>query len=279
MRVSVVVRSKDEAPRLRLCLASLSRQTREAEVIVVNDGSTDDTAAILAEAADWLPLSVVAHATPHGRSGAANAGARMANGDVLLFLDGDTIADPELVARHRGAHAAGTSVVGRGETFHLRGTRFLLDPETGTPRPGEEARIARVTSGELETMRVTRRQVIDDFPGIVRRAQPAIYPGAGPRRLYELEMDALRNHPDCGVLWAAASGSNLSVRMADFRRVGGFHERLEYNEHRELALRLCLAGARMIPVSGARSYHLTHRGGWRDPLRDTAWSSFLPSSR
>ena len=36
---------------------------------------------------------------------------------------------------------------------------------------------------------------------------------------------------------------------------------LDINEHRELALRLSLAGARMAPVLGARSYHLTHRSG------------------
>jgi len=71
--------------------------------------------------------------------------------------------------------------------------------------------------------------------------------------------------------WAAASGSNQSVRADDFRRAGGFHEGLELNEHRELALRLCLGGARMRPVAGARTYHLTHRTGWRDPLHSSGW--------
>ncbi|NDP43760.1 MAG: glycosyltransferase, partial [Aromatoleum sp.] len=75
MRMSVVVRSKDEADRLRLTLTSLARQTAPAEVIVVNDGSVDHTPAVLAKAAHELPLKVVAHATPRGRAGAANAGA------------------------------------------------------------------------------------------------------------------------------------------------------------------------------------------------------------
>jgi len=43
------------------------------------------------------------------------------------------------------------------------------------------------------------------------------------------------------------------------------------NEHRELAFRLCRGGARMVPVLGARTYHLTHRAGWRDPLSETEW--------
>ena len=273
MTVSVVVRSKDEADRLRLTLTSLACQTKPAEVIVVDDGSTDHTREVLAEAAAGLSLKVVTHATPLGRAGAANAGAAVAAGGVFLFLDGDTLAHPELVERHAALHRACPGVVGRGETFHLRDTRFLQDPEAGTPRPGEEARLALLPLQERLRLRVTRRDVIENFAAIERRAQPGIYPGTGPRRLYELEMDALHNHPECEVLWAAACGANLSVRAEHFRNVDGFDERLDINEHRELALRLCRSGARMAPVAGARTYHMTHRSGWRDPLQETAWEA------
>ncbi|HTS92654.1 MAG TPA: glycosyltransferase [Stellaceae bacterium] len=271
MIVSVVVRSRDEADRLRLTLASLKEQTARAEIVVVNDGSADHTADVIAEAAASLPLTVVDHATPRGRSGAANAGARAATGDILLFLDGDTLAGPDFVARHGALHTPGDRVLARGETFHLRCTRFLRDPDTGTPAPGQEARLARLPASELKEMRVTRDQVIGDFAAIERRAMPGIYPGAGPHRLYELEMEAIVRHPACTVLWAAVSAANLSVRRQDFLRVGGFDEALDINEHRELALRLTLEGARILPALGARTYHMTHRSGWRDPIRRTDW--------
>lgn len=274
-RLSIVIRTKDEADRLRLTLTSLSCQTARAEIIVVNDGSSDHTASVIADAAAQHPLKVIHHATPRGRSGAANAGAHIAQGEVVVFLDGDTLANPDLVACHLAAHSISDGLIGRGETYHFRGTRFLLDPEAGTPRPGEEARIGRLTRAELDRLRVTRREIIDDFAGLAMRAEPGIYPGAGPRRLYELEMDALRHHADCAVLWAAASGSNMSVRRDAFMRVGGFDEALDKNEHRELALRLYEAGARMIPIDGARTYHLTHRMGWRDPLYDSAWEEIF----
>jgi GT2 family glycosyltransferase len=271
MRISVVVRSKDEADRLRLTLASLARQTMPAEVVVVDDGSTDHTQAVLAEAARDMPLSVVTHATPRGRAGATNAGARVAGGDVLLFLDGDTLAAPDWVAHHASVHATGSPRVGRGERFHIRSTRFLLDPATGTPRPGEEARLARMAPEERARFTVSRDAVLHDFDAIVRRAEQGVYPGTGPRRLDELEIDALRHHPECSVLWAAACGSNLSVPRDLFLRVGGFDEAIDINEHRELALRLTDAGATMAFAAGARDYHLTHRTGWRDPLQDTRW--------
>jgi hypothetical protein len=162
-------------------------------------------------------------------------------------------------------------LVGRGERFHIRSTRFLQDPETGAPRRGEEARLAGMSPDERARLTVTRADVLADFASIARRAEPGVYPGSGPRLLQAIEIEALRAHPDCTVLWAAACGSNLSVPRNIFLRVGGFDEAIDINEHRELALRLCRHGARMTFAEGAHDIHLTHRVGWRDPLVDTRW--------
>jgi glycosyltransferase involved in cell wall biosynthesis len=275
MKLSVVIRSKDEADRLRLTLASLARQSMAAEVVVVDDGSSDHTGEVIAEAALRSPVKALRHVQAFGRSAASNAGARAASGEVLLFLDGDTLAGPDCVARHSAAHAETPMLAGRGETFHLRATRFLLDPETASPRAGEEGRLAAMPDAERERLKVTRAQIEHDFAAIERRASPGIYPGAGPRALYDLEIEALRSDPGNEVLWAAAAGSNLSVRRDLFLDVGGFDNDLDVNEHRELSLRLCQAGARMGFVEGARTYHLTHRSGWRDPLEDANWEAIF----
>jgi GT2 family glycosyltransferase len=251
MSLSIVIRTRDEAPRLRLTLASLLRQERLDEVVVVDDGSVDHTQAAIEDV----------------------AAARAASGEALLFLDGDSLAGPGMVRRHDEAHAGGEAIVGRGELLHLRCTRFFADPETGTPRAGEAGRLARMPAGERERMRVTRAQVLNDFDSIDRRAELGVYPGAGPRRLQMVEADALVRHPECPVLWAAACGSNLSVPREAFLAVGGFNEAIDISEHRELALKLCRAGLRMRLVEGARSYHLTHRSGWRDPLVETGWEA------
>jgi glycosyltransferase involved in cell wall biosynthesis len=272
VKLSVVVRSKDEADRLRLTLTSLALQ-RPTEVIIVDDGSTDHTDAVIAEAAKTIPLKAVRHRTALGRSAASNAGAKAAAGDLIFFLDGDTLAGPGCLNRHITAHARTPNLVGRGETFHLRATRFLLDPESATPQPGEETRFARMPPAERERLKVTRRQIMEDFESIDRRAAPGIYPGVAPRRLYEIEIEALRLHADCAVLWAASAGNNTSVRREAFLAAGGFDEDLDSSEHRELALRLCQMGERMGFVEGARTYHLTHRSGWRNPLVESRWES------
>jgi glycosyltransferase involved in cell wall biosynthesis len=270
MRTSVIVRSKDEADRLRLTLCALAYQTEPPEVVVVNDGSIDHTADVIAEAAGSLDLVAIHHATPAGRAAAANAGAASASGEIVLFIDGDTLAAPDFVARHRVMHCDADNLVVRGETWHLRCTRPFLDPETGSPKPGEEEKVARMPAAELAKSKVTRRQIAQAFDEIDRRAQPGIYPGYGPRKLFELEMEALTVAPNCGVLWAAASGSNQSLRRSAFLDIGGFHPDLSINEHRELALRLCLSGRRMAGTA-ARTYHMIHRSGWRDPLYERHW--------
>jgi glycosyltransferase involved in cell wall biosynthesis len=203
MNLAVVVRSKDEADRLRLTLASLARQSLPANVVVVDDGSRDHTQTVITEAARDMPLRSVRHDRPLGRCAASNAGAWIADCDVLIFLDGDTLAGPGFVAAHAEAHARTAMLCGRGETHHLRQTRALLDPETASPKPGQEARLARLPPAEREALKVTRRQIAEDFAAIDHRAVPGIYPGAGPRALYDMEVAALREHPDCGVLWAA----------------------------------------------------------------------------
>jgi glycosyltransferase involved in cell wall biosynthesis len=209
--ISIIIRSKDEAARLRLTLASLESRPRESEIIVVDDGSSDDTAAVISEAGRRQPLEAVRHEAPLGRSAASNAGARRAGGEILLFLDGDTLAGPGLVSRHAALHAAArpSRVIGRGETYHLRCSRMFSDPEMGIPWPECAGAAAQRPAGETDRLRVTRAQVLDAFGEIERRAQPGIYPGAGPRRLYELEMEALVACPELDVLWSASSGSNF----------------------------------------------------------------------
>jgi GT2 family glycosyltransferase len=208
-----------------------------------------------------------------GRSAASNAGAAAASAEVLIFLDGDVLVGPDFVARHLNLHGSAHGAVVRGETWHLRQTRFLLDPELGSAMPGQEARVQAMSVEEKRRCQVTVAQVVQDFCGIEQRAQPAIYPGAGPRRLYDIEIDALRSDPACPVIWAAASGHNFSVSRKQFRASGGFDPALTLNEHRELALRLVRQGASMVLGKGVRSYHMTHRSGWRDPLVDKDWQS------
>jgi len=97
--VSVIIPTFNGGSGLNPSIESLHRQTlRPVEIIVVDDGSTDETRAV-AERARALGLvdMVICHGTRCGRSAAINAAARFASGDLLLTVDADTVFEPPAV--------------------------------------------------------------------------------------------------------------------------------------------------------------------------------------
>lgn len=83
--LSIILPAKNEAASLRTLLPELMVILPDAQIIVVNDGSDDDTLAVCAA----FPVRVVSHPYPKGNGAAVKSGARAANGDVLIFMDAD----------------------------------------------------------------------------------------------------------------------------------------------------------------------------------------------
>lgn len=105
-RVSVIVPARNEQARLPPLLASLKTQDyAEFEVIVVDDNSTDRTAALAREAgATVLTLTELADGWL-GKPHACWIGAQRASGDLLVFLDADTELEPSGLRRIVATHA------------------------------------------------------------------------------------------------------------------------------------------------------------------------------
>lgn len=90
MRLSIILPAKNEADGLRLTLPRLREAQPEAELIVVDDGSTDDTAKVAAEHG----ARVLSSPYSMGNGAAIKRGARAAAGEVLVFMDADGQHDP-----------------------------------------------------------------------------------------------------------------------------------------------------------------------------------------
>ena len=95
--VSVILPAKNEAenldallPRLKSMAAGLDR---DVEIIVVNDGSTDETREVCAAHG----VRMLTHPYSSGNGAAVKTGARAARGEVLAFMDADGQHDPELI--------------------------------------------------------------------------------------------------------------------------------------------------------------------------------------
>lgn len=146
IKVSVVIPAYNEEKYIGACLASIQRQTlEEIEVLVVNDGSTDHTADIVAGFQDQSPLRLRLFTRKNAGQGAArNFGLTQAQGKYLAFVDSDDYVDADYLKNlYETAERYGSDVVTSGYRSVLPDGRVLqtanvspLRPVTHYGRPG-----------------------------------------------------------------------------------------------------------------------------------------------
>jgi glycosyltransferase involved in cell wall biosynthesis len=107
-RMSVVIPNYNHGHLIEQSLDAMSRQTMlPAEVVVVDDGSTDDSVARLQALAAKLPwLRIHQHPENRGVNVACNTGLGLVSGDFVLFSAADDCMSPEMVERAAAAIAA-----------------------------------------------------------------------------------------------------------------------------------------------------------------------------
>jgi glycosyltransferase involved in cell wall biosynthesis len=96
--VTVIVPAYNVERYIESCVASILCQTfKNIEIIVINDGSTDNTAAILDRIAQREHRVKIIHTENNGVSAARNNGIRLAEGEYLIFVDGDDYLSQDFV--------------------------------------------------------------------------------------------------------------------------------------------------------------------------------------
>jgi glycosyltransferase involved in cell wall biosynthesis len=83
--LSIIIPARNEAAVIGDIVASLRQHYPQAEILVVNDGSEDETASLAAESG----ARVITHPVSLGNGAAIKSGARAARGDVFVMMDGD----------------------------------------------------------------------------------------------------------------------------------------------------------------------------------------------
>lgn len=169
--VSVVIPTHNRLPALLQCLEAVASQNYPAErleVIVVADGCTDGTVDTLRGRSFPLDLKVFTQ-PPSGAAAARNRGAAEARGELLLFLDDDVIASPDLVGAHVEMHRRGRECVvvgpylvdlpGRGDYVAEAVYRFWKKTFNQMNTPGRAARYTDLLSGNLSTPAETFRRL------------------------------------------------------------------------------------------------------------------------
>lgn len=91
MKISVILPAKNESAAISQTIAQIQQLQRAHEIIVVNDGSTDNTK----EIAEQSGATVITHPYSKGNGAAIKTGARAATGDIIVFMDADGQHDPQ----------------------------------------------------------------------------------------------------------------------------------------------------------------------------------------
>lgn len=99
-KISVIIPVYNVAPYLKKCLDSVCMQTHDnLEIIIVDDGSTDESGTVCDDYADRDPRIIVIHKENGGLSDARNAGMAIASGDYIGFVDSDDWIETDMYER------------------------------------------------------------------------------------------------------------------------------------------------------------------------------------
>jgi glycosyltransferase involved in cell wall biosynthesis len=167
MDVTVVVPTSGRAGYLEVTLASLRDQRTAVphEVLVVDDGSTDDTPGLAAR----FGARLVRHDERRGLNAARNTGLREAGADVIAFVDDDVFVPPgwldalvEGAERHPGAEVFGGPIRARFEG-HAPRSCGREDPPITTLDLGDEDREAEMVWGANFAVRRSAVERIGEF--------------------------------------------------------------------------------------------------------------------
>jgi dolichyl-phosphate beta-glucosyltransferase len=242
MRLSLILPAFNEAERLPPYLASIRRYLTDEfgpdyEVLVVDDGSRDGLAGVVADLAwGWPQLRALAHPVNRGKGAAVRTGLLAARGELLLFADADGATPIDQEARLRAAVEAGAAAaVGVRDSDDAR--RLALRRRLAS---GLFAALARKVVGV---------NVRDPQCGFMmfRRAVGWQLFGLGRETGYLFDLEALAladrlGHPvaEVPIAWADQPGSK--VRLL---RDGGRMLRDLVRLRRELPGRLAVGPARL----------------------------------
>lgn len=244
--LAVIITTYNRPDALRAVLTAYrSQKDRDFEMIVADDGSTEETARVVAEMRAKADFKIT-HIWQEDRGFRAakirNRALAATTADYVLFSDGDCIPLPGFVARHRRLAEPG---------WFLAGNRILMsDAATGTVL-GQHVPLWHWSYPRWISAAMT---------GQINRLLPLLpLPFATPLRKLPAKQ------------WQGVMTCNLSAWRSDLLRINGFDE--EYCgwglEDSDLAIRLLHAGVRRKSVRfAAPVLHLWHRENDRGGLPD-----------
>lgn len=233
--LALILNTYNQPDYLRRALAAIARQTaRPGEVLLADDGSTEETRETFENWGKQQPFRTVHVWQPHEgfrRARILNQAIARAQGDYLVFLDGDTVPHPRFIADHLALARPGAFIQGHRALLKEKAARWF-----GTGGFAADRRRAFWT-GQLE----------------------------GLKHSYRWPVPLVRSRSDL----RGIRGCNLAIWREDLCRVNGYNEAFVGwgREDSELATRLMNSGIQRLDARGwALCFHLWHPPAPRQEL-------------
>lgn len=231
VKISLLVTTYNRKDALELVLLSIMQQSlMPHEVIVADDGSTKDTAALIQEYQNNFPVKLL-HCWQEDLgfrvSHIRNKAIALASGDYIIMIDGDVVLHRHFIRNHKN-HLAPNQFI--------QGSRVLLSPDlTQKAIDSKRVNFTPFTKGIKNRINATYCNAISSIAS----------------RFYSLKQNI-----------RAVRSCNMACWKADLIKVNGFSEEFVGwgREDSELAVRLLNSGIRRYNLKfGAIVYHLWHK--------------------
>ncbi len=238
--ISILLATYNWPQALGLVLESLAAQTdKDFEVVIADDGSRSDTAQMITafnKAANFPIQHLWQEDNGFRKSSILNQALTVAQGDYLVFLDGDCITQTDFVAQHRVLAQSG---------YLVTGSRILLGKRLTRDLVAAQSTFAKSFFSSLSHYKL--QLLMQRFAGELNKCAPL---------WIKIPDNRWRIYP--GFVWKRIKGCNMACWRADAIRIGGFDESMVGWGHEDADFVFRLQQSGLKRKSGAWATEVLH---------------------
>ena len=251
-KISIVIPSYNSTNSIKHTLNSIKYQklTRKewklVEIIIVDDGSTDNTEDVVAQFINTLPIRYI-YQNHLGRSHARNLGASLAKGDILIFIDSDMVLENHFIREHAIRHTYLDEAAFVSFKENIQSSDKRLSSRIFKPDITNDFRFGK----EIKPQWLEMNRQVGNFE--IRKIEI---------------LKETNNFKDFGFnktlgVWDLPSmfvTNAVSIKRKDFRTIGGFNLQFREWGMEDTYLGACLIalGRFIIPIFSTGAFHIKH---------------------
>lgn len=250
-KISIIIPAYNSANTIKHTLHSIKYQKltkkewKLIEIIIIDDGSTDDIEDIISQFINIMPIRYVRQ-NHLGRSYARNLGVNLASGDIIIFLDSDMVLKNNFIREHAIRHIClnEAAFISFKENIQLSDKRLLgcvFKPDiTNDFRFGKEVKPQWLSMHRIQNAEIRRVELLKETNNLKNFGQNKVL------GVWDLPSMFVTNV--------------VSIKKKDFDAVGGFNLQFRGWGMEDTYLGACLIalGCFIIPVFSTGAFHIKH---------------------